>query len=156
MIMSPENAEFCAHPRELVWPFADGLAIHSVYMHPLAVSARLLSRPFYLHHENVDYALLPRLLQGDGRLKVMQDASRTTLAHFGAPATRSEFLSGGFSIKSFIEAHRYDFAVHRRFFDSRQFFPCRNVPYAPSTDYAADVELIKSALLRNKFSADRV
>ena len=155
MIMNPDNAEFCAHPRELVWPFADGLGIHSVFMHPLAVSARLLTRPFHPHHENVDYALLPRLLQGDGRMKVIEDASEAVLAHFGAPVTRNEFLPGAFSIKSFIEAHRYDYAVHRRFFDTRQFFPCRDVPYAPSTDYAAELALIQSALERNRFSADR-
>jgi hypothetical protein len=154
MIMNPDNAEFCAHPRELVWPFADGLGIHSVFMHPLAVSARLLTRPFHPHHENVDYALLPRLLQGDGRMKVIEDASKAVLAHFGAPVTRNEFLPGAFSIKSFIEAHRYDYAVHRRFFDTRQFFPCRDVPYAPSTDYAAELALIQSALERNRFSAD--
>jgi hypothetical protein len=155
MIMNPDNAEFCAHPRELVWPFADGLGIHSVFMHPLAVSARLLTRPFHPHHENVDYALLPRLLQGDGRMKVIEDASEAVLAHFGAPVTRNEFLPGAFSIKSFIEAHRYDYAVHRRFFVTRQFFPCRDVPYAPSTDYAAELALIQSALERNRFSADR-
>jgi hypothetical protein len=156
MIMNPDNAEFCAHPRELVWPFADGLGIHSVFMHPLAVSARLLTRPFHPHHENVDYALLPRLLQGDGRMKVIEDASEAVLAHFGAPVARNEFLPGAFSIKSFIEAHRYDYAVHRRFFDTRQFFPCRDVPYAPSTDYAAELALIQSALERNRFSADRI
>jgi hypothetical protein len=153
MIMNPDNTEFCAHPRELVWPFADGLGIHSVFMHPLAVSARLLTRPFHPHHENVDYALLPRLLQGDGRMKVIEDGSEATLVHFGAPVTRNEFLQGGFSVKSFIEAHRYDYAVHRRFFDTRQFFPCRDVPYAPSTDYAAELTLIRSALERDRFSA---
>jgi hypothetical protein len=155
MIMRPENTEFCAHPRELVWPFADGLAIHSVFMHPLAVSARLLSRPFHPHHENVDYALLPRLMQGDGRLKVIEDASEAVLGHFGAPPTRNEYLGGGFSIRDFIEAHRYDYAVHRRFFAGRQFFPCRTPPYAPSTDYAAELSLIQSALSRNRFRAER-
>ena len=34
MIANPDNAESCAHPRELV-AFADGLGIHSVFMHPL-------------------------------------------------------------------------------------------------------------------------
>jgi hypothetical protein len=131
----------------------DGLAIHSVFMHPLAVSARLLTRSFHPQHENVDYALLPRLLQGDGRLKVIEDASEATLAHFGAPATRNEYLNGGFSIRSFIETHGYDYAVHRRFFATRQFFPCQGAPYAPSEDYAAEVALIRSALERNRFRA---
>jgi hypothetical protein len=156
LTMRPDNTEFCAHPRELVWPLADGLAIHSIFMHPLAVSARLLSRPFHAQHENVDFALLPRLLQGDGRLKVIEDASEAMLGHFGAPVTRDEYLAGGFSIKNFIEAHRYDYAVHRRFFASRQFFPCRDLPYNPSDDYAAELALIQSALVRHRFRVDPV
>jgi hypothetical protein len=156
LTMRPDNTEFCAHPRELVWPLADGLAIHSIFMHPLAVSARLLSRPFHAQHENVDFALLPRLLQGDGRLKVIEDASEAMLGHFGAPVTRDEYLAGGFSIKNFIEAHRYDYAVHRRFFASRQFFPCRDLPYNLSDDYAAELALIQSALVRHRFRADPV
>ena len=154
LTMRPDNTEFCAHPRELVWPLADGLAIHSIFMHPLAVSARLLSRPFHAQHENVDFALLPRLLQGDGRLKVIEDASEAVLGHFGAPLTRDEYLAGGFSIKNFIEAHRYDYAVHRRFFASRQFFPCRDLPYNLSDDYAAELALIQSALVRHRFRVD--
>jgi len=156
LTMRPDNTEFCAHPRELVWPLADGLAIHSIFMHPLAVSARLLSRPFHAQHENVDFALLPRLLQGDGRLKVIEDASEAMLGHFGAPVTRDEYLAGGFSIKNFIEAHRYDYAVHRRFFASRQFFPCRDLPYNLSDDYAAEFALIQSALVRHRFRVDPV
>jgi len=156
LTMRPDNTEFCAHPRELVWPLVDGLAIHSIFMHPLAVSARLLSRPFHAQHENVDFALLPRLLQGDGRLKVIEDASEAMLGHFGAPVTRDEYLAGGFSIKNFIEAHRYDYAVHRRFFASRQFFPCRDLPYNLSDDYAAELALIQSALVRHRFRADPV
>jgi hypothetical protein len=156
LTMRPDNAEFCAHPRELVWSFADGLAIHSIFMHPLAVSARLMSRPFHAQHENVDFALLPRLLQGDGRMKVIEDASEATLGHFGAPVTRDEYLAGGFSIKNFIEAHRYDYAVHRRFFDFRQFFPCRDLPYGLSDDYAAELALIQSALVRYRFRVDPV
>ena len=154
LIMRPENTEFCAHPRELVWPFADGLAIHSIFMHPVAVSARLLSRPFHPPHENVDFALLPRLMQGDGRLKIIEDAREAAIAHFGAPVTRDEYLDGGFSIKSFVEAHRYDYAVHRRFFATRQFFPCENPPYAVSVDYASELALIQSALVRYRFRAD--
>ena len=154
MIMNHDNVEFCAHPRELVWPFVNGLAIHSVFMHPLAVSARLLSRPFHPNHENVDYALLPRLLQNDGRIKIIEDASEAALAHFGAPVTRDEYLDGGFSIKTFIEAHRYDYAVHRRFFAARQFFPCQDPPYTPSTEHDVQLALIQSVLVRHRFKAE--
>ena len=149
MVVNRDGMEFCTHPRELVWALPDGLAIHSVFMHPFAVSARLLVRPFHPHHENVDYALLPRLLQADGLMKVIDDGSEALLAHFGAPDTRAVFEDGPFSVKSFMEAHRYDYAVHRRFFDHRQFFRCRETAYRPSMDYEADVAAIQSALKRH-------
>jgi hypothetical protein len=154
LMVSADNTAFCMHPRELVWPVADGLAIHSIFMHPLAVSARMLSRPFHPYHENVDFALLPRLLQGDGKLKVIEDAREAAIAHFGAPLGRAEYLEGGFSVRSFVEAHRYDYAAQRRFFSTRQFFPCRDLPYAPSVDYADELALIQAALVRYRFRAD--
>ena len=154
LTMSADNVAFCRHPRELVWPLADGLAMHSIFMHPLAVSARLVSRPFHPAHENVDFALLPRLLQGDGRLKVIEDAREAVIGHFGAPATRGEYLDRGFSVRNFLEVHRYDYAAHRRFFATRQFFPCRDLPYVPSGDYEADLALIQSALGRYRFRVE--
>jgi hypothetical protein len=153
IVMSPDNKAFCRHPRELVWPLAGGLAIHSVFMHPVAVSARMLSRPFHPQHENVDFALLPRLLQDDGRMKIIEDARQVAIAQFGAPVGREEYLDTGFSIKSFIEAHRYDYAVQRRCFATRQFFPCDDAPYLPSADYAIERVIIEAALVRNRFRA---
>ena len=104
LIMGRKNQSFCRHPRELIWPMANGLFIHSIFMHPVAVSARLMSRPFHPQHENVDFALLPRLLQGDGRLKIIEDAREVAVAQFGPPLTRDEYLDEGFSLKSFMEA----------------------------------------------------
>ena len=130
---------------------ADGLAIHSIYMHPVAVSARMMSRPFHPQYENVDFALLPRLLQGDGTLMVLRDASEVAVPQFGAPAAREEFLDGGFSLEAFVEAHRYDYAVQRRCFPTRQFFPCKDPPYPPSANRASEVALIQAALKRHRF-----
>lgn len=154
LVVSPDNLAFCAHPRELVWPLADGLAIHSIYMHPLATSARMLSRPFHPQHENVDSALLPRLLQGDGKLKIVDDARKVAIAHFGAPLARDDYLDRGFSLQSFIDAHTYDYAMQRRCFATRQFFPCRDWPHPPSRKYPDEVALIQSALVRNRFRAE--
>lgn len=151
LVMNAENQSFCRHARELIWPHPDGLAVHSVFMHPLALSARLMSRPFHPQHENVDYALLPRLLQGDAKLKVLQDAREFAGVQFGAPAGREDFLESGFSLDVFVEAHYYDYAVQRSFFGTRQFFPCKNPPYAPSTSEDLEVELIKAALKRYRF-----
>jgi hypothetical protein len=151
LVMDSDNKSFCRHPRELIWSAADGLAIHSIFMHPIAVSARLMSRSFHPQHENVDFGLLPRLLQGDGQLKVLRDATEAAIAQFGAPAAREEFLDGGFSLGAFVEAHRYDYAAQRRCFAARQFFPCPGPPYASSPGYDADVALIEAALKRYRF-----
>jgi hypothetical protein len=148
--MSLENQAFCRHPRELIWPMPTGLAIHSIFMHPVAVSARLMSRPFHPQYENVDYALLPRLLQHDAKLQVLQNAE-FGVAQFGAPAGREEFLDSGFSLEAFIDAHRSDYAAQRRCFASRQFFPSGNVPYAPAVNCDAEVALIQAALKRYRF-----
>jgi len=153
-ILSPGNTAFCRHPRELVWPVVDGLSIRSIFMHPVAVSARMLSRPFHPHHENVDFALLPRLLQNDGKLKVIEDASEVAIGHFGAPAAREEYLDRGFSLEAFAEVHRFDYVVHRRCFASQQLFPVKEPLHAPSVDYAAEVALIQAALVRYRFRAD--
>jgi hypothetical protein len=152
LVMNAENGSFCRHPRELIWPRPDGLFVHSIFMHPVAVSARIMSRPFSPQYENVDYALLPRLLQGDGTVQVLEDPRDLAAAQFGAPAGREEFLDGGFSLEAFVDAHRYNYAVHRRCFATRQFFPCQDPPYAPSASHDADVALIQAALKRYRFT----
>jgi hypothetical protein len=151
LVMSPANRAFCKHPRELIWPLSDGLVVHSIFLHPLASSARMLSRPFHPQHENVDFAFLPRLLQGDGKLKIIEDAREAAIAHFGAPLIRDDYLEGGFSIRSFIEAHEHDYAMHRRSFATGQFFSGRDLPYSPSANYATELALIQSALARYRF-----
>lgn len=150
LVMSPDNQTFCRHARELIWPMRDGLVIHSIFMHPVAISARLMSRPFHPQYENVDYALLPRLLQHDGRLTVLQNAELAA-AQFGAPAGREEFRDGGFSLEAFVEAHEADYAAQRRCFAKRQFFPSGKVPYRPSVDCDREVALIAAALKRYRF-----
>ncbi len=151
LIMSPSNTAFCRFPRELVWPQPTGLVVHSAFMHPLAVSSRMLAREFHPQHENVDYALLPRLIQGDGRLRIIQDASEACLAHLGAPLARSDYLAGGFSLEQFMEARSNDFALQRQCFRTAQFFPCRALSYEPSTSYPTDVRLLQAMLERNRF-----
>ena len=150
LVMTPDNQAFCRHARELIWPMRDGLVIHSIFMHPVAISAKLMSRPFHPQYENVDYALLPRVLQHDGRLTVLQKAELAA-AQFGAPAGREEFLDGGFSLEAFLAAHEADYAAQRRCFASRQFFPSGKVPYPPSADCDKDVALIQAALKRHRF-----
>ena len=136
-----------------MWPLADGLAIHSVFMHPVAVSARMLTRPFHPQYENVDYALLPRLLQADGRLKIVTDASELAVAHFGASDDRHEYLDGGFSVEAFMAAHDNDYAIQRQCFATRQFFPCKP-PYPPSANHESELAQVQQALVRHRFRLD--
>jgi hypothetical protein len=84
----------------------------------------------------------------------LQDAREMVLAQFGAPAAREEFLEGGFSLEAFLEAHRYDYAVHRRCFSVRQFFPYSGPQLSPSADYEADIALLQAALERYRFQAE--
>ncbi len=131
---NPHNQAFCRHAREeLIWPTRDGLVIHSIFMHPVAISARLMSRPLPSPVRKCRLRAAARVLQHDGRVTVLQKAELAA-AQFGAPAGREEFLDGGFSLEAFIEAHEADYAAHRRCFASRQFFPSGNVPYPPSAD----------------------
>lgn len=151
LIMNADNDAFCAHPRELVWPHTDGISVHSIFMHPVAVSARLMRRSFSPQYENVDYALLPRLLRDDASLEVL-DPCEMAIAQFGAPAAREEFLDSGFSLEAFVNAHRYNYAIHRRCFAKRQFFPCESSPYAPSNHHDTEAALIQAALRRYQFT----
>lgn len=153
LVVGPSNTAFCKHARELVWPLADGLAIHSVFMHPVAVSVRMLTRPFHPQHENVDYALLPRLLQADGRLKIITDGSELSIAHFGATENQYEYLDAGFSVQAFMAAHDNDYAIQRRCFATRQFFPCKP-PYPPSANHERELALVRKALVRHRFRVD--
>jgi hypothetical protein len=92
------------------------------------------------------------VLQGDGKLEVLENAAEFVIAQFGAPVAREEFLDGGFSIEAFLGAHRYDYAVHRRLFATRQLFACKSPPFAPSDGYDADVTLVRAALKRYRFT----
>ena len=153
MLMTEGNGAFCKYPRELVWPVTDGFVIHSVFMHPLAVSSRMLTRPYHPQHENVDYALIPRLLQADGRLKVTEDGRQLCLVHAGAPPARAEFLNGGFSVESFLEARSNDYAGQRRTFPIAQRFPYREPRFPPSGQYPSEMRTLSSALARDRFVA---
>lgn len=151
IIMTPENASFSLHPRELAWPVDGGLAIHSIFMHPVTLSARVLARPFHPNHENVDYALIPRVLQADGVLRVMTDTSKIAAVHFRPDEHEGEYLDTGFSLRRFIDVHRYDYAINRECFGVPIFLPCTGLPYRPSSTYAAELKIISAALERPRF-----
>ncbi len=148
LVMSPQNRSFSRHPRELVWPVENGIEIHSVFMHPIAISSRMFApdRDFYPQNENVDYALIPRLLQDDGKLHVLSDAREVGAVHFSPPMVRDDYVGHGFSLRDFAKAHRHDYAIHRDCFQNKQFFPCNGLGFAPTESRDIEFKAIAAAL----------
>jgi hypothetical protein len=151
LAMTRENAAFCRHPRELIWPVDGGVMVHSLFMHPVTLSSRVLARPFHPDHENVDFALMPRVLQGDGVLKVMTDANAAVAVHLRPDEQPWEYLDTGFSLRRFVGVHRDCYAIHRQCFRVPVFLPCSGLPYPPSSTYAAELAIISAALERPRF-----
>lgn len=150
LVMGPGNERFCSHPREIYWAMPQGIGIRSVFMHPLAVSSRLLCRDFRPQHENVDFALLPRLLQGDRRLRVIDDGCMAG-AQFGAPAGRQEFQDRGFSLTAFVEGCRHSYAAQRDCFETLQLFATLRMPYMRSRRQWIEALAIRRALQQYRF-----
>ena len=60
-IIAKENKDFGKHPRELFWPVAGGVEIHSVFIHPLFTTASGLAKYQRRHFANIDYGMIPRM-----------------------------------------------------------------------------------------------
>ena len=66
-IIAKENKDFGKHPRELFWPVAGGVEIHSVFIHPLFTSASGLAKYQRRHFANIDYGMIPRMFAEFGQ-----------------------------------------------------------------------------------------
>ena len=85
------NQDFGRHPRELFWPVPGGIAAHSIYTHPLAISKRRLIRQFAMPYAWVDFLLPVRLFSDPAefdRYKIIEDATEAYINNF-APASRT-------------------------------------------------------------------
>jgi len=151
LIMDIGNISFCRHPRELIWPIEGGFVMHALFVHPVAISARVMSRPFHPNYENVDYALMPRILQDDGKLAVIQDATRATAAHFSPLERAGAYADGGFSLRRFLAAHDHDYSVHRESFGQPVLLPCISPGHLASRVYDEEYRIIRSALKRGPY-----
>jgi hypothetical protein len=148
LIMDLGNVSFCRHPRELIWPIEGGFMMHALFMHPVAISARMMSRPFHPNYENVDYALTPRVLQDDGKFVVIQDARRAAGVHFSPLERAGAYTDHGFSLSCFLAVHDHDYSIHRESFHHPVFLPCSSPGHLASNTYDDEYRIIRSALER--------
>lgn len=123
-----EQQPLNAYPREFFWRVPGGYICHSLFMHPIILSSRVMSREFHPNHENVDWTLLPRAMQGDGRVDVLDDASRLFILHCSDKTPRENEMSEFTGIVStplieyLLSVHQHDYPIHRRLFQRPQHF----------------------------------
>jgi len=133
-----------AYPREFFWKVPGGYMCHSVFMHPVALSARVLSREFHPNHENVDWALIPRILKEDGKMKIIEDASQFAIMHCSNEEVRAnEYTDHQYELKpalyNFLNVHGQDYPIHRECFKMGQFFPCNDNEFPVSQSYEKEL-----------------
>jgi hypothetical protein len=119
-------------------------------MHPIILSARLLARPFHPDYHNVDWALLPRLLQGENRVKVLDNTSGLFILHCSDHQVRtnetSEFngeITPGLG-EYLLSVHQHDFPIHRELLTQSQFFCVEDADEPVNESYLTDVAVLES------------
>ncbi len=148
LIVSRQNNQFCRDPREIFWPVENGLMMHSVYIHPCAVSRRVLARGFHPNYENVDYAFPARVLQADGKLSVLNNADLAAAVHFSPTKRAGAYTKTGFRLRDFVGAHAHDYHVHRECFPNGVFLPCGDLGYPAAAGYREELAIVVAALER--------
>ncbi|HTJ97193.1 MAG TPA: hypothetical protein VL381_06970 [Rhodocyclaceae bacterium] len=139
-----------AYPREFFWQVPGGFICHSIFMHPLILSARVMARNFHPNHENTDWALMPRVMQDDGKAKVLDSSDGLFILHCSEDVARSHEMSpfNGSPTAALgeylLSVHEHDYPLHRELFAQGMFFsmPAGNI--AAQADYAADVAVFKT------------
>jgi hypothetical protein len=140
LIMDDDN-RLNAYPREFFWRVQGGYLCHSIFMHPLILSSRVLSRPFHPNYENVDWALLHRVLAADGRVEVLGDSSGLFMLHCSHSFVRANELSvfKGTVTPALINylqgIHSHAYPIHRRLIRKAQFFSVPDPDFTPSRHY---------------------
>lgn len=140
-----------AYPREFFWRIPGGYRCHSLFMHPIMLSKRVMSRPFHPNYENVDWALIPRVLQADGRMRVMEDASTLFILHCSHPDVRADELSifhgraSSSLITYLLGINQHAFPVHRSLLCRAQFLPLEDPDLPISTTYIEDARILQAA-----------
>lgn len=151
LIVDPSTT-LSAYPREFFWRVPGGYVCHSIFMHPIVLSARVLTRAFHANHENVDWALLPRLMQGDGRIKILDDSDRLFILQCSerqAHGDEASCFKGRITAELgsyLLSIHEHDFPVHRRLFQQPQFLPVEDEEVALAPRYLSDFTALAAML----------
>lgn len=112
-VIARENRSFGSHARELYWPTAEGVTIHSVFIHPLFTTASALARYERMHYANVDYGMIPRMFDSPEKIKILDP--REVYANNFCSAERLFEVSGKpFSPEVFLHAHGDAFPVQKK------------------------------------------
>lgn len=126
-LMIDSNTNFDKYPRELYFPFDEGLVVHALYQHPWAISAEAIGGEFALDYFIVDLNLVSRVFAGEPtfqRLKVIEDSSEVFIANY-APAGRKFDTTGApFDADRFIAVHLQSKPIHWHIWQHRQLIRC--------------------------------
>ncbi len=124
-IVAPENSDFGKHPRELFWVVPGGVAIRSIFIHPLFTTSSALRRYRRKHFANIDYGMIPRIFSAADTIKVLEDPTRAYVNNFTSASRRFESTGRSFAIADFLRSHDQTYAVQKSLFSKVQILPCR-------------------------------
>jgi hypothetical protein len=150
-ILAAENTDFGKHPRELFWPVDGGVEIHSVFIHPLFLSASALQRYVRRHFANIDYGMVPRMFTHAQTIKVIEDAREAYVNNFTAAGRLYETTGRPFLAEDFMRSHdKYSYSVQRSLFTRAQKLPCRLNGWTGCRNVEEDVRQIDALLHANQ------
>lgn len=153
-ILAAENTDFGKHPRELFWPIEGGVEIHSVFIHPLFLSASALQRYVRRHFANVDYGMIPRMFTHAQTIKVIEDAREAYVNNFTAANRLYETTGRAFLAEDFMRSHdKYSYSVQRSLFARPQKLPCRLSGWTECRNVDEDIREIDALLHANQVLA---
>ncbi|HXW23550.1 MAG TPA: hypothetical protein VEK73_02295 [Xanthobacteraceae bacterium] len=154
-VICRENTDFGMHARELFWPVAGGMEIHSCFIHPLFTAAAALQRYRSKHFANVDYGMLPRMFSEPDRIKIIEDTKEAYINNFASRTRRYETTGAPFAYDAFLTAHQFTYPVQKALFIHAQTLPCRYEGITPYRDTAKDVAALVRRLRPAKFKRSR-
>jgi len=150
-LIHDKNKDFGRYPRELFWPTKGGVYVHSIYTHPLVVSAERITSDYKMPFKWVDFLLPARLFQNKeafDHYKIIDNAEEAYINNYAGKGRKFETTGRAFKIKDFVEAHLYSHPIHRHMLHTRQFIPCDYEPLKCSNNIDRDIRKIKKELAK--------
>ena len=146
-VVAAENRDFGRHPRDVFWPVPGGVEIHSVFIHPLFITATTLQRYTRKHYANIDYGMIPRMCENAGMVKIIERPAEAYINNFSAAGRRYPTTGRPFSHADFLSEHAYSYPIQKSLFARGQRLPCRLSGWTPYRDPASDVREIMAGLV---------